>query len=53
LSKNEGPALSQHLAKMRAEGLLPVRRAAQIVYYRIADPSAAHLLALLKSICCS
>lgn len=46
-------ALSQHLAKMRAEGLLATRREAQTVYYRIADPSAKRLLALLKSIYCS
>jgi ArsR family transcriptional regulator, virulence genes transcriptional regulator len=45
-------ALSQHLAKMRAEGLLATRREAQTVYYRIADPNAARLLALLKSIYC-
>ncbi|HSP50897.1 MAG TPA: metalloregulator ArsR/SmtB family transcription factor, partial [Pseudolabrys sp.] len=45
-------ALSQHLAKMRAEGLLATRREAQTVYYRIAGPNAARLLALLKSIYC-
>ncbi len=37
-------ALSQHLAKMREEGLLATRRDAQTVYYRIADPNAAKLL---------
>jgi DNA-binding transcriptional ArsR family regulator len=45
-------ALSQHLAKMRADGLLATRRDAQTIYYRIADPNAARLLALLKSIYC-
>jgi ArsR family transcriptional regulator, virulence genes transcriptional regulator len=45
-------ALSQHLAKMREEGLLATRRAAQTVYYRIADPNAERLLSLLKSIYC-
>src|ERR1700690_2291203 len=45
-------ALSQHLAKMRGDGLLATRREAQTVYYRIADPNAARLLALLKSIYC-
>jgi DNA-binding transcriptional ArsR family regulator len=45
-------ALSQHLAKMREEGVLATRRHAQTVYYRIADPNAARLLALLKSIYC-
>jgi DNA-binding transcriptional ArsR family regulator len=45
-------ALSQHLAKMREDGLLATRRVAQTVFYRIADPNAARLLALLKSIYC-
>ena len=45
-------ALSQHLAKMREEGLLGTRREAQTVFYRIADPNAARLLALLKNIYC-
>jgi DNA-binding transcriptional ArsR family regulator len=45
-------ALSQHLAKMRADGLLATRRQAQTVYYRISDPNAARLLALLKGIFC-
>lgn len=45
-------ALSQHLAKMRDEGLLATRREAQAVFYRIADPKASRLLALLKSIYC-
>jgi len=37
---------------MRDEGLLVTRRGAQTVFYRIAVPNAAHLLALLKSIYC-
>ena len=45
-------ALSQHLAKMREEELLITRREAQTVFYRIADPNAARLLALLKNIYC-
>jgi DNA-binding transcriptional ArsR family regulator len=45
-------ALSQHLAKMREDGLLATRREAQSVFYRIADPNAARVLALLKSIYC-
>jgi DNA-binding transcriptional ArsR family regulator len=45
-------ALSQHLAKMRDDGLVATRREAQTVYYRIADPNAAQLLALLKTIYC-
>ncbi len=45
-------ALSQHLAKMREDGLLATRRDAQTVFYRISDPNAVRLLALLKSIYC-
>ena len=45
-------ALSQHLAKMREDGLLATRREAQTVFYRIGDPNAARLLALLKAIYC-
>ena len=45
-------ALSQHLARMREDGLGATRREAQTVFYRIADPNAARLLALLKDIYC-
>ncbi len=45
-------ALSQHLGKMRDDGLVATRRDAQTIYYRIADKNAARLLALLKDIYC-
>jgi DNA-binding transcriptional ArsR family regulator len=45
-------ALSQHLARMREEGLVATRRAAQTIYYRIADARVARILALLKRIYC-
>lgn len=45
-------ALSQHLARMREEGLVAFRREAQTLHYRIADPNAARILALLKDIYC-
>ena len=45
-------ALSQHLAKMRDDGLLATRRDAQTIYYRISDPNAARLLEQLKDIYC-
>jgi DNA-binding transcriptional ArsR family regulator len=45
-------ALSQHLAKMREEGLVATRRAAQTIFYRIADRKVARILALLKRIYC-
>ena len=45
-------ALSQHLAKMRQDGLLATRRDAQTIYYRIADEDAGRLLKVLKDIYC-
>lgn len=45
-------ALSQHLAKMRQDGLLATRRDAQTIYYRIADQDAGRLLKALKDIYC-
>jgi DNA-binding transcriptional ArsR family regulator len=46
------PALSQHLAKLRADGLVAARRESQAVLYRLADPKAAHLLATLHALFC-
>lgn len=45
-------AISQHLARMREDGLLATRREAQTVYYHLADPNATRLLALLRDIYC-
>jgi DNA-binding transcriptional ArsR family regulator len=45
-------ALSQHLAKMREEGLVATRRDAQTVMYRIADRNVSRVLKLLKDIYC-
>ncbi|MCB4822776.1 ArsR/SmtB family transcription factor [Roseicella aerolata] len=46
------PALSQHLALLREDGLVATRRAAQAVFYRLADPRAACLLGLLRDLYC-
>lgn len=46
------PALSQHLARLREDGLVGTRRKAQTVFYRIADPKAARVLALLRELYC-
>jgi DNA-binding transcriptional ArsR family regulator len=46
-------ALSQHLAKLRAEGLVATRREAQTLYYRIADPRIGKLLEALYDIYCA
>jgi ArsR family transcriptional regulator, virulence genes transcriptional regulator len=45
-------ALSQHLAKLRAEGLVATRKEAQNVFYRICDPRAQKVLALLHDLFC-
>lgn len=45
-------ALSQHLAKMRAEGLITFRRESQTLYYRIENPDIEKLISTLKSIFC-
>ena len=45
-------ALSQHLAKLRADGLVEFRRASQTLYYRVADPRALRVLQVLKEIYC-
>ncbi|AWC80385.1 MULTISPECIES: ArsR/SmtB family transcription factor [Serratia] len=43
-------ALSQHLAKMRNEGLVTYRREAQTLFYRIDDPNVAKVIATLREI---
>lgn len=46
------PALSQHLALLREDGLVATRREAQAVFYRLADPKAASVLGLLRDLYC-
>ncbi len=43
-------ATSQHLAKMRAEGLVKTRREAQTIFYSLADPAAVRVLKTLSEI---
>ncbi len=43
-------ATSQHLAKMRAEGLVDTRRDAQTIYYRLKDPAAIRVIQTLCEI---
>ncbi len=45
-------ALSQHLAKLRDEGLVETRREAQTIYYRLADPKVERVLDTLAAIYC-
>lgn len=43
-------AASQHLGKMRAQGLVATRREAQTIYYRLVDPAAMGVLHTLCAI---
>lgn len=45
-------ALSQHLARMRVDGLVACRREGQSMYYRIDDPRVGTLVSALKSVFC-
>lgn len=46
-------ALSQHLARLREQGILACRREGTTMYYRIADEKAMQVLGLLHGIYCS
>jgi len=45
-------ALSQHLAKLRAAGVVATRREGQTIHYRIADPDTERLMAALYDTFC-
>ena len=45
-------ALSQHLAVLREEGLVAGRREGVSILYRVADPAALQVIALLADIYC-
>lgn len=45
-------ALSQHLARLREDGLVTYRRDAQTLHYRICDARAERILAVLRDIFC-
>jgi ArsR family transcriptional regulator len=45
-------ALSQHLAKLRAEGIVSFRRDGQALWYFVADPRIEGLLATLHRLYC-
>lgn len=46
-------ALSQHLAVLRAEGLVATRRGGQTVYYSLTDSPALRIIETLHHIYCS
>ena len=45
-------ALSQHLARLRSEGLVMTRREGVSILYRIASPDVARILGVLHEIYC-
>lgn len=45
-------ALSQHLGRLREDGLVAFRREAQTLHYRVTDRRAVRLLTTLKQIFC-
>ena len=45
-------ALSQHLAKLRAAGIVATRRDAQTIYYRLASAAAGSIMKTLADIYC-
>lgn len=45
-------ALSQHLARLRDDGLVTARRNGTAVFYRIADPAALKVIGVLAEIFC-
>lgn len=45
-------SLSQHLARLRQDGLVKTRRESQTIFYSIANPSVVKLIAFLHSEFC-
>lgn len=45
-------ALSQHLARLRADRLVATRRDAQTIYYRLASAEATRVMQLLAELYC-
>lgn len=43
-------ALSQHLARLRRDGVVETRREAQTIYYSLKDPAVVQLLACLSTV---
>ena len=46
-------ALSQHLARLREDGLVQTRRMAQTIYYSIAGEAAPRVIGLLYDLYCA
>jgi ArsR family transcriptional regulator, virulence genes transcriptional regulator len=52
VAKLSQSALSQHLSKLRADGLVEYRRESQTLHYRVVDQRALRVLQVLKEIYC-
>jgi DNA-binding transcriptional ArsR family regulator len=52
VAKLSQSALSQHLARLRADGLVTFRRTSQTLHYRVADKRALRIMQVLKEIYC-
>jgi DNA-binding transcriptional ArsR family regulator len=46
-------ALSQHLARLRGDGVVTTRRASQTIYYSLASDRATKLIGLLYELYCA
>jgi DNA-binding transcriptional ArsR family regulator len=46
-------ALSQHLSRLRKDGLVATRRESQHIHYRIADPGAMEIIGQLYEMYCA
>src|SRR5664279_1786864 len=52
VAKLSQSALSQHLARLRADGLVTFRRTSQTLHYRVADKRVLRIMQVLKEIYC-
>lgn len=52
VAKLSQSALSQHLARLRGDGLVTFRRTSQTLHYRVADKRAMRIMLVLKEIYC-
>jgi len=46
-------SLSQHLARLRADGLVKTRRESQVIHYSLADEKVTRMIALLYALFCA
>ena len=52
LTQVSQPNLSQHLAKLRMQGILDSERRSQHIYYRLADDGFIRIVEALKAVYC-